>query len=131
VIGLDTNILVRHIAQDDTKQSALASALIAGLSIESPGFITIVSLVELVWVMQSCYESTRAEMVLILDAIIRTREFLIENPDTVFKAIMRFSGSKADFADCLIERSATKAGCVRTVTFDKAAAKFSGMELLV
>lgn len=131
MIGLDTNILVRHIAQDDAKQSPLASNLIAGLSSENPGFITIVSLVELVWVMQSCYDATRTEMAGILAAILRTREFLIENPDTVLKAINRFSASKGDFADCLIERCASKAGCVRTVTFDKAAAKFSGMELLV
>lgn len=131
MIGLDTNVLIRHFAQDDAKQSARASAVIAGLSNQNPGFVTVVSLIEVVWVMQSCYKASRPEIAAILDLILRTREFVIENPDSVRQAISLFSGSKADFADCLIERTGNNAGCDRTVTFDKKAAKFSGMELLV
>ena len=54
MIGLDTNILVRYVAQDDPKQSPKATALIESLSDADPGFIGLVALVELVWVMQGC-----------------------------------------------------------------------------
>ena len=130
MIGLDTNVLVRYIAQDDIKQSALATNLIDSLTKESPGFITLVSIIELVWVMQSCYQSTKIEVVKILETLIATRELMIENTETVIKAIRVFSGSKADFSDCLIERSANKAGCEYSVTFDVDAIKYAGFKSL-
>lgn len=130
MIGLDTNVLVRYIAQDDEKQSPVATALIDSLSAENPGFITLVSLVELVWVMQRCYKATRLEMHVILDMLLRTQEFSIENADTAVQAVNAFAASTVDFSDCLIERSAHKAGCKYTVTFDATAAQFGGMHLL-
>lgn len=130
MIGLDTNVLVRFIAQDDVRQSPVATALIEKLDSQTPGFVTLVSLVELVWVMQSCYSATKPEIVAILDKLLRTQELVIENAETVFKAINLFSISKADFADCLIERSANAAGCTHTVTFDASAAKSAGMQRL-
>ena len=130
MIGLDTNVLVRYIAQDDTKQSPRATALIAALTSEQPGFIASVSLIELVWVMQSCYEATKEEIVLILEMLLRTKEFVVENAETAIKALHVFSGLKADFADCIIEQSAKKAGCEYTYTFDKDAAKTTGMRLV-
>jgi len=130
MIGLDTNVLVRYIAQDDPKQSARATAVINTLSNEEPGFITLVSLVELVWVMQGCYNATKPEIAAILEMLLRTQELVVENAETAIKALNIFAGSKADFSDCLIERSANKAGCEYTVTFDGNAAKTSGMRLV-
>ena len=126
MIGLDTNVLVRYIAQDDPKQSAVATNLINSLTKEHPGFVSVVSMVELVWVMQSCYKSTKIEIVNILETILSTRELFIENAETVFRATHVYSGSGADFADCLIERSANKAGCEYSVTFDIDAMKHAG-----
>jgi predicted nucleic-acid-binding protein len=130
MIGLDTNVLVRYIAQDDVKQSPQATALIDSLKTDNPGFITLVSLVELVWVMKSCYGATKPEIVAILETLLRTQELLLENAETVIKALNVFAGSKADFSDCLIERSANKAGCAYTVTFDGNAVKTAGMRLV-
>lgn len=130
MIGLDTNVLVRYIAQDDKKQSALATNLINSLTKESPGFITLMSIIELVWVMQSCYKSTKMEVVKILETLIATRELIIENTETVIRATRVFSGSGADFSDCLIERSANKAGCEYSVTFDVNAIRHAGFKCL-
>ncbi len=130
MIGLDTNILVRYIAQDDAVQSPKAAALMEQLSETEPGFISLVSIVELVWVMQGCYAATRAETVAILDKLLRVRTLSVENADVVFKAVRSYAGSSADFADCLIERSAHHANCTRTMTFDQKAAKTAGMHLL-
>jgi predicted nucleic-acid-binding protein len=130
MIGLDTNVLVRYIAQDDEKQSPTATALIDTLSVANPGFVTLVSLVKLVWVMQGCYKTTKQEMLVILDMLLRTQELSIENADTAVQAVSAFAASTAEFSDCLIERSAYNAGCEYTATFDSKVAKSAGMRLL-
>ena len=129
MIGLDTNVLVRYLAEDDASQSPRALAIVQSLTSEEPGFISTVTLVELVWVMQRCYRATRAEVVEILGMLFRTKEFTVENAETAIKALHRFAGSKAEFADSLIERAAHTAGCAYTVTFDEEAAGSAGMRL--
>ena len=62
--------------------------------------------------------------------ILRTRQFLVERADQVMRALRVFGEGRADFADCLIERSANGAGCSATMTFDVNAAKHAGMTLL-
>ncbi|MBC7513396.1 MAG: type II toxin-antitoxin system VapC family toxin [Herminiimonas sp.] len=119
MIGLDTNVLVRYISQDDLKQSARATKLIESLTKDVPGFITLIALIELVWVMQSCYAAAKPEVIAILEMLVRTQEFRIENVATVIQAINVYTESKADFSDCLIERSANAAGCDYTVSFDE------------
>ncbi|MGS0740660.1 PIN domain-containing protein [Glaciimonas sp. GG7] len=131
MIGLDTNVLVRYLAQDDAKQSPHATSLINSLTNDDPGFIPLIALVELVWVMQGCYGSTKPEVVAILQTLLRTSELIIENTDIAFKALDMFLASKADFSDCLIALSANKAGCECVFTFDKNAAKTAGMRLVV
>jgi predicted nucleic-acid-binding protein len=130
VIGLDTNILVRYIAQDDPVQSPKATALIESLSSDESGFISLVAIVELVWVMERCYAATKAELIAILDKLLRVRELCVENADVIFNAVRSYARSNADFADCLIERSGHRANCERTVTFDAKAARTGGMKVL-
>lgn len=130
MIGLDTNVLVRYIVQDDAKQSPKATRLIESLSVDAPGFVTIVSVVELVWVLSGCYSSTKREFCEVLETLLRTKEIVVERADTVWKAVRLFKEDKADFADCVIERSADEAGCSHTVTFDRDAAKICGMKLI-
>jgi len=130
MIGLDTNVLVRYIMQDDAKQSAQASKLVESLTADSPGFVTLVSLVEVVWVLSGCFDLDRAQLVAALDALLRTKELMLEKADVVWQAVRVFRGGTAEFADCLIERCAAAAGCDRTMTFDRAAAKSGGMTLV-
>ena len=130
MIGLDTNVLVRYVTQDDPIQSAKASDLIESLTTLSPGFVSLVSVVELVWVLQSCYQSAKSDVVVVLETLLRTRELTIEHAETLWQALRRFTASKADFADCLIERCAHAAGCEYTATFDLNAAKAAGMKRL-
>ncbi len=130
MIGLDTNVLVRYIAQDDPQQSPKATRLIESLTADAPGYVSVVSVVELVWVLMGCYASTRAEMCEVLETLLRTREVVVAHADTVWKALRVFKEGKADFADCLIERSANEAGCDYTASFDRDAAKHCGMRLV-
>lgn len=128
--GLDTNVLVRYIMQDDSKQAALATRLLESLSAEAPGFIALVCVVELAWVLSSAYSLGREQLVEALEMVLRTKELIVESAEIVWKAVRVFRSSHADFADCLIAQSAASAGCAKTVTFDRSAAKSGGMTLL-
>ena len=130
MIGLDTNILVRYIAQDDPTQSRRATLLIERECSESnPSFVGLVVLAEMVCVAESCYSASRGEQCQIVRRILETRQLIIREAETVWQALRLFEQGKADFADCLVERTAAAAGCDRTVTFDKAAGTI-GMSLL-
>lgn len=131
MIGLDTNVLVRYVTQDDPVQSAKASELIESLTTASPGFVSLVSILELVWVLQSCYQSAKSDVVLVLETLLRTRELTVEHAEIIWQALRKFVANKADFADCLIERCAHAAGCEYTATFDLNAIKTTGMKRLV
>ncbi len=130
MIGLDTNVLVRYVMQDDPKQSQKASRLIESLTPEAPGFVPLVSLVELVWVLTSCYGLTREQVAEALEALLRAKEIVLDRAEQVSQALRTFGASAADFADCLIERTAAAAGCERTMTFATGAAKAAGMTLI-
>jgi predicted nucleic-acid-binding protein len=127
MIGLDTNVLVRYIAQDDQKQSVRATELIEAFTAEVPGFISTISVVELVWVLESCYESGKEEIVTVIDTLLKTKALVVENADIVQQALRVFSTMNVDFSDCLIERSGHHAGCGHTATFDRKASKIEGM----
>ena len=130
MIGLDTNVLVRYIMQDDAKQSPKANRLIESLSADNPGFISIVSVIELFWVLTSCYQLSHVQVTQALETMLRTKSFVIERPGQVARALSMFKGGKTDLADCLIHFSAVDAGCTDTMTFDVSAAKHAGMTLV-
>ena len=130
MIGLDSNVSVRYIMQDNAKQPAKANELIESLSAEKPGFIPLIAIVELVWVLESCFQLTRDQLVQVLDALLPTKELVVDRADQVMKALRVFKAGTADFAVCLMERGASSAGCGRTMTFDVAAAKTAGMALI-
>ena len=130
MIGIDTNILARFLAQDDAEQGRRADSLLQTLSPQNPGFVSLVSLIELAWLMRSRYHMSKSELIQNLERLLNSPELVIESQQTVGQAIARFGAAKTDFADCLIERSGHVAGCRHTVTFDENAAKTSGMKLL-
>jgi len=127
VIGLDTNVLVRYLAQDDRAQAAAATALIeTQCTAESPGFVGLVVLAEVIGVSESRYGASRADVAEIVKRMLSIRQLTVQDAEVVWQALRQFESGRADFADCLIQRSAAAAGCHKTVTFDKRA----GMTLL-
>ena len=130
MIGLDTNVLVRYITQDDDKQAELANSLIESLDDASPGFVTLVTVVELSWVLESAYNFTRQQFAQMMQALMTVDTIKLDRAAVVASALRSYATSKADFSDCLIERLSASAGCEKTMTFDKAAAKMTGMVLI-
>jgi predicted nucleic-acid-binding protein len=127
MIGLDTNVLVRCIVQDDPVQSAPAARLVDSLTAEVPGFVPVV---ELGWMLSSAYGLDRKQLAAAVEALLRSKEIVVERSETVWKALRLFTGAKADFADCLIASAASVAGCERTMTFDRGAVKGCAMVLI-
>ena len=130
MIGLDTNVLVRYIMQDDPRQAAKASKLVESLTPARPGFITLVTVVELFWVLTASFDLSRIQIVAAFDALIRSKQLLVEQADQVLRALRMYGAGSADFPDCLIERIAKAAGCDKVMTFDVAASRQAGMTLI-
>jgi len=128
--GLDTNVIVRYIVQDDPAQFAISMKLFGSFTPESPGFISAVSVLELVWVLQSCYKARRDEVERVLETLLRTRALIVERAELIWQSLRVYAKSNADFEDCLIERTCHAIGCDQTMTFDRDAAKSAGMKLL-
>jgi len=130
MIGIDTNILVRYFTKDDAAQASRAKSFLLTLSSASPGFVSLICLMELVWVLRSQYRFDKSQLVPMLEQLLDSTELVLENQSAVEQAVRRFAAAKVDLADCLIERSGHTSGCHETVTFDAGAAKLAGMRLL-
>jgi predicted nucleic-acid-binding protein len=128
--GLDTNVLVRYIVRDDLAQTERADSLLQELTPGMPGFISSVVIAEMYWVLRRYYRMPKSELLLCIERLVDSAELTVENDAAVHQALQRFAGSKAEFADCLIERLGHAAGCRETVTFDVNASRFTGMRLL-
>ncbi len=131
MIAIDTNVLVRYLAQDDPAQSAIASReLKAACSEDSPGFISQIVLCELVWVLQRAYGYERAQIAKTLAGVLSTRTLHVEQEALSWKALRAYERGRADFSDYLIGHTgmAHRADC--TITFDEKAAEHPAFRLL-
>lgn len=131
MIGLDTNVLVRYFVQDDPGQSRKASQLIAReCTREKPGVINRIVLCELVWVLETSYGYSKETIAGVLEKVLRTSQFQVEDVQAAWTAFRLYQKRKADFADCLIGTVNRAQGCERTVTFDRQAGEIEGFEML-
>ena len=131
MIGLDTNVVVRYLTQDDPVQSQKATELIErGLTEADPGFVSVVAMVETAWVLERIYRLTGKEMAAAIERMLEVDVLVVENENEVFNAMNAVRDGHGSFADALIAALGTKAGCSHTVTFDQKAVRLSGFELL-
>ena len=131
MIGLDTNILARYFTQDDATQSAQANRVIGLCSADNPGYISIIVLAELFWLLEKTYEYSRGQQVALLGSMLEVEDLQVESSDEVRLAAKAFSNHKGvQLADCLIGIRNAKAGCIITRTVDKAAGRLAEFELV-
>ena len=128
--GLDTNVLVRYLANDDPAQTPLAQNLINSFTSQEPGFISLVSLVETVWVLTGVLGYNRTAAGKAVETLLEAEDIRMQYPDLVWRALRQFRTSNADFSDCIIGALGADSGCEVTVTFDRQAAKLPGFRLL-
>ena len=130
MIGLDTNILVRYFAQDDPVQSPAATEIIERrLTVENRGFVSIVAMVETVWVLDRAYGLADQEIAAAIERTLQADILIVENEQEVFTAMITFKNGRGSFADALIAALGSRAGCDRTLTFDQKALRLPGFEL--
>jgi predicted nucleic-acid-binding protein len=130
VIGLDTNVLVRYLAQDDPVQSRKATALIERRLTESDlGFVSLVAIVETAWVLERGYGLGRDEVAAAIERILQVDVLAVESEHEVFTAMIALKEG-GSFAGALIGALGARAGCLRTVTFDRRALRLGEFELL-
>lgn len=129
--GLDTNVLIRHLVQDEPAQARLATRFITQqCSRAEPAFINRIVLCETVWVLESAYGYSKEDIAGVLERIMQTQQFIVENVRAAWVALRLYRSSAADFADCLLAETNREGGCIETVTLDKKAVRAGAMRLL-
>ena len=129
MIGIDTNILVRYITHDEPGQARAAIKLLESLSTESRGFVSLVVIAELVWVLTSFYSFEKLEIVRVIETLLLSEVLTVERSDLAWQALRKFTAVSAGFSACLIDECGQAAACEYTLKFDKRALT-SGMRLL-
>jgi predicted nucleic-acid-binding protein len=131
MIGLDANILVRYLAQDDPEQSRQATELIESRLTElDPGFVSIVAMVETAWVLERAYGLSAGDVAAAIERTLQADRLVVEREQEVFTAMTALKEGQGTFADALIGALGASAGCSRTLTFDRKARRLPGFEVL-
>ncbi len=131
MIGIDTNILVRYIAQDDELQSHIATEFIENYcSNDNKIFVNHLVICELVWVLKKCYKLSKPKTINVIQHILQISQFSIENAQIIWQALTDYKKGSADFADYVVGRTNIFNNCDETITFDKKASESNGFSLL-
>ena len=121
MIGLDTNVLVRYLREDDEAQAARTAALIdSAVERGEALFVSQVVVCEVVWVLTAGYRLPKAEVVRTVRSLLSAAQIVFEDADELRRALARHEAGKGDFADYLIGGRAVARGCEKIATFDKA-----------
>jgi predicted nucleic-acid-binding protein len=118
--ALDTNVLVRYLVADDARQLAAADRIIDECRRDGEAiFLAAPVLCELVWVLERCYQQSKAEVLAILDSVLGSPYFRMEHGDLVRQSVNAYREGKGNFPDYLIGEISRHAGCRDVVTFDR------------
>jgi predicted nucleic-acid-binding protein len=131
VIGVDTNILVRYLAQDDAAQARKVDAFVSEvLDEEDQLHVDDIVLCETVWVLRAAYRFGRETIADALDKVLSTTVFSFEDRELLQAALHDYRGGAGDLSDYIIGRRNSRVGCSHTVTFDRALADASSFLVL-
>ncbi len=129
--ALDTNILIRFLTQDDVKQANLVLSLFSKAEKTNEQFyVSIVVVMEMIWVLESVYIIPRNELLDVLATLLLMPVLKFEHNATIRDFINSAYDNQYDLSDILIAQCANKNSCTTTLTFDKKAAKFDFFQLL-
>ena len=132
MLGLDTNVLLRYLVQDDPAQSRRATEIIENhLTSRDPGFVCLVSILEIVWVLGTLYRRSRLEIADHVEMILAADTLEVQNEQEVYQAVVALRNGTGTFEDALIGGLGAWWGCSATLTFDQDAAKrLNGFQLI-
>jgi predicted nucleic-acid-binding protein len=131
MIGLDTNVVLRYLLQDDPKQTRQANEIIdQRLSEREPGFLSLVCVLEIVWVLRSLMGLSAVGISAHLEHLLAANVLVVQNEQQVFEAAFALKRGTGEFEDALIGALDAWAGCEKTLTFDRRAGRLTGFELI-
>jgi predicted nucleic-acid-binding protein len=131
MIGLDTNILLRLVLQDNPDEGLKARRLVESLDTDNPGFINTLVLAEFVWTLQGRIGLSREQTAAAVSGLLNSADIIFEQEELVEHVLDVATKSKANFADLMIALKNEAAGCIKTMSFDKpACGHIATMELL-
>ena len=129
--GLDTNVLVRYFAQADPIQSKKATEILERqLTEDEPGFVSVVTMIETVWVLSRVYDLADQQIAAVVEGMLQSDTLVIQNEQEVFTAAAALRAGRGSFADALVSALGIWAGCDSTLTFDRGAGRLGGFELI-
>jgi predicted nucleic-acid-binding protein len=122
--AVDTNVLVRLITRDQSKQVASAEEFVA-----KGAWVSLLALAETVWVLSAVYERRPEDIANAIDVLLAHRHLTLQDPDVVSAALAHFRKKPTlGFSDCLLVEIARKAGHLPLGTFDRDLGKVDGAE---
>ena len=130
MIALDTNVLVRFLAQDDDAQFQVAAGLIEGCTRDAPGYVCREVMIELVWVLERAYKYSREEIAEALLSIVTASQLSVENAQDIASVVNLYREEGYDFADLMIRQAVQRTENRILKTFDQKLARLDGVELL-
>ena len=124
MIGLDTNVLLSYLAQDDPTHSPRATEIIERrLTEQEPGFVSLVSILGVVWVLKSLFKRSRQEVANDIEMLLAADTLEVQNEQEIYCAVVALRNGIGTFEDALIGALGVWRGCSATLTFDEDAAK--------
>jgi len=124
--AVDTNVLVRVIIRDDSRQVAAAESFVA-----EGAWVSVLALAEAIWVLSTVYQLNASELVSAIEMWSNHRDFVLDEAEAVAAALELFRAKPAlGFSDCLIVELARKAGHLPLGTFDRNLGRVAGVQRL-
>jgi predicted nucleic-acid-binding protein len=130
MIGLDTNVILRYLLQDDAKQALQANKIIDQLSNQNPGFINLVTVLEVVWVLRSLLKQTPSQIAAHLENLLVADTLVVQNEQQVFEAAFALKRGAGEFEDALVGTLNACSGCSHTLTFDRKASRLPHFQVI-
>ena len=122
--AVDTNVLVRLIARDDSRQTTAAENFI-----EQGAWVSVLALAEATWVLSSVYDVNSDELATAIEMFLNHRHLVVQEEEAVARSLELFRQRPAlGFSDCLMVELARKAGHLPLGTFDRELAKVEGAQ---
>lgn len=131
MIGLDTNVILRYLLQDDPKQTRQANQIIdRRLTEGNPGFISLVTVLEIVWVLRSLLKQNSSQIAAHIEHLLAADSLEVQNEQQVFEAVFALKRGTGEFEDALIGALGAWAGCSSTLTFDRKASRLPNFKVI-
>ena len=131
MIGLDTNVVLRLLLNDDLKQrqravKAIQQAKVLAVRVT----ITLAVVLEMEWVLRSIAKMTKPQILSVFDLLLESYDIEIDNEKALEQALHIYANAAADFAECLFLAQYQRMGCQNMLTFDTKAARMAGVQLV-